>query len=68
MTATNPMSEAATSVARPVPQPAAQGLDRAWPASHPAVVVKPRTGYVGLDYRDETIVAVICATGPRPAA
>jgi hypothetical protein len=32
------------------------------------VRVAPRDGYVGLDYHDETLVAVICATSGVPAA
>ncbi len=39
-------------------------LTRQWTATHPAVSIRPQRGYVGLEYRDETIVAVICATGP----
>jgi hypothetical protein len=38
-------------------------LARPWSVSHPAIRIRPRHGYVGLEYRDETIVAVICATG-----
>ena len=37
-------------------------------ARHDAVRVTAREGYVGLDYADETLVAVICATGGVPAA
>ncbi|WP_224362873.1 GRAS family protein [Hyalangium versicolor] len=36
---------------------------RQWSAAHPAVTLRPQRGYVGLEYRDETIVAVLCATG-----
>jgi hypothetical protein len=32
------------------------------------VRIAPRDGYVGLDYADETLVAVICATSGVPAA
>jgi GRAS domain family len=35
---------------------------------HELVRVAPREGYVGLDYADETLVAVICATSGVPAA
>lgn len=35
---------------------------------HDAVRVSAREGYVGLDYGDETLVAVICATAGMPAA
>jgi hypothetical protein len=35
---------------------------------HDLVRVAPRDGYVGLDYGDETLVAVICATSGVPAA
>jgi hypothetical protein len=31
------------------------------------VRVVPRTGYVGLDYHDETLVAILCATADVPA-
>jgi hypothetical protein len=31
------------------------------------VRVAPRAGYVGLDYRDETLVAILCATADVPA-
>ncbi len=36
-------------------------------AGHGGVRIVPRTGYVGLDYRDETLVAILCATAPVPA-
>jgi hypothetical protein len=39
-------------------------LARQWQTTHPAVCIRPEKGYVGLEYRDETIVAVICASGP----
>jgi GRAS domain family protein len=35
---------------------------------HDLVRVAPREGYIGLDYADETLVAVICATSGVPAA
>jgi hypothetical protein len=35
---------------------------------HEVVAVKPREGYVGLDYSGETLVAVICATSGDVAA
>lgn len=35
---------------------------------HDVVSVRPREGYVGLDYAGETLVAVICATSGDPAA
>ncbi|WP_224247720.1 GRAS family protein [Hyalangium gracile] len=38
-------------------------LSRPWAATHPAINIRPQRGYVGLEYREETIVAVICATG-----
>jgi hypothetical protein len=44
------------------------GLERTWAASHPAVSIRSQRGYVGLDYKDETIVAVICATSPDATA
>ena len=37
---------------------------RVWPSTHPAISVCSERGYVGLEYRGETIVAVICATTP----
>ncbi len=42
------------------------GFARELPSEH--VRVAPREGYVGLDYADETLVAVICATSGVPAA
>jgi GRAS domain family len=36
--------------------------------AHDTVRVTAREGYVGLDYADETLVAVICATAGVPAA
>jgi hypothetical protein len=41
------------------PRPRLQG---SWPVPHPAVVLQQQPGYVGLGYREETVVAVICAT------
>ncbi|HEX2094212.1 MAG TPA: GRAS family protein [Longimicrobiaceae bacterium] len=35
---------------------------------HEVVSIRPREGYVGLDYAGETLVAVICATSGDPAA
>ena len=35
---------------------------------HEVVAVKPREGYVGMDYSGETLVAVICATSGDAAA
>ena len=35
---------------------------------HDLVRVAPRDGYVGLDYGDETLVAVLCATSGVPAS
>jgi hypothetical protein len=35
---------------------------------HELVRVAPHDGYVGLDYADETLVAVICATAGVPAS
>ncbi|ADO68439.1 GRAS-like transcription factor [Stigmatella aurantiaca DW4/3-1] len=46
----------------------AQGLERAWPAAHPAIAVRPHAGYVGLEYREETVVAILCASVAPPAA
>jgi hypothetical protein len=37
-------------------------------ARHDLVRVAPHEGYIGLDYADETLVAVICATSGVPAA
>lgn len=37
------------------------GLEKPWPAAHPAIAVRPHEGYVGLEYREETIVAILCA-------
>jgi hypothetical protein len=46
----------------------AEGLTRSWPLTYSAVSILPQRGYVGLAYREETIVAVICATGLDVAA
>ena len=43
-------------------------LEFARETRHALVRVAPREGYVGLDYADETLVAVICATSGVPAA
>ena len=43
-------------------------LEFARETRHELVRVVPREGYVGLDYADETLVAVICATAGVPAA
>jgi hypothetical protein len=46
----------------------ASGLEKPWPAAHPAIAVRPHVGYVGLEYREETIVAILCARAARAAA
>ncbi|HEX8243144.1 MAG TPA: GRAS family protein [Longimicrobium sp.] len=43
-------------------------LEFARETRHELVRVAPHEGYVGLDYADETLVAVICATAGVPAA
>jgi hypothetical protein len=40
----------------------ARGLEKPWPAAHPSIAVRPHVGYVGLEYREETIVAILCAS------
>ncbi|HEX8434888.1 GRAS family protein [Archangium sp.] len=40
----------------------ARRLEGSWSSPHPAMVVHPEPGHVGLCYREETVVAVIRAT------
>jgi SAM-dependent methyltransferase len=42
----------------------AQGLHRVRTPGHPLVRVRPERGYLGLEYRGETVVGVLCAS-PR---
>ncbi len=37
-------------------------FEGSWTAPHPAVHIRPASGYVGLGYKEETLVAVLCAT------
>jgi GRAS domain family protein len=37
-------------------------FEGSWSAPHPAVHIRPGPGYVGLGYKKETLVAVLCAT------
>ncbi|XXF77797.1 GAI protein [Myxococcaceae bacterium GXIMD 01537] len=43
----------------------ADGLERIRPPGHPAVAVVPSRGSIGLEYRGETIVAVLCGVRPE---
>ncbi len=37
-------------------------FEGAWTAAHPAVHIRASPGYVGVGYKEETLVAVLCAT------